>query len=207
MDHRQGGAGRALGPDPGNGRHDEGGNRLVTLTGSFLEEARERLLGGLVDRLVLGQQREEGALDEPDGIGAEMGFKLSRGDVEPGGNRPARRQDLVIGGNVDQVVLDAGAEGVQRVLAVGPERCGGQDDAGAAGVGDAGENPGELVGRRLVALVDEDHPSPLPKRSRERRNSSSSSLLTRDMFVAGITSASSEFRTIGCSPMISFLAT
>ena len=160
MDHRQGGAGRAFGPDPGNGRHDESGNGLVTLTCSFLEEAGERLLGGLVDRLVLGQQREEGALDEPDGVGAEMGFKLSGGDVEPGRDRPTRRQDLVIGGNVDQVVLDAGAEGVQRVFAVGPKRCGGQNNAGAAGVGDAGENPGEFLGRCLVALVDEDHPSP-----------------------------------------------
>ena len=163
VDHRQGGAGRTLGPDPGNGCHDESGNRLITLTCSFLEEAGERLLGGLVNRLVLGQQREEGALDEADGVGAEMGFKLSRGDVEPGGDRAARRQHLIIGGNVDQVVLDAGAESVQRVFAVGPKRCGGQDNAGAAGVSDAGENPGEFFGRRLVALVDEDNPSPFPE--------------------------------------------
>jgi hypothetical protein len=156
MDHRQGGVSRTLGPDPCNGRHDESGNGLVTLTRPFLEKAGECLLGGLVDRLVFGEQRQECALDEPDGVGAEMRLKFTSSDVEPGGNRASSREDLFIGGNVDQIVLDAGAEGVQWVLAVGSKRSGRQNNAGAAGVGDTGENTGEFLGGCLVPFVDEE---------------------------------------------------
>ena len=90
----------------------------------------------------------------------KMGLEFTSSDVEPGGNRASSRQDLVIGRNVDQVVLDAGAESLQRVFAVGSKRCSRQNNAGAAGVRDTGQNTGELLGRCLVALVDEDHPSP-----------------------------------------------
>jgi hypothetical protein len=163
VDHREGRFVGALGPDPGDSRHDKRRDGLIAFACAFPEEAGERLLGGLVDGLVLGEQRQERALNEPDGLSAEVSFKLASGDVEPGGNRAARRQNFVIGGNVDQIVLDTGAEGVQWVLAVGSERGGRQNDAGAAGTGDAGEDLRELVGCGLMALVDEDHTSPLPE--------------------------------------------
>src|SRR4051812_31683090 len=90
-----------------------------------------------------------------------MRLEFTGGDVKPGRNGSTGCQHLVIGRDVDQIVLDAGPKGFKRILTVSSERRCGEDEARTSRSCNALKDTGELLGSGLVPLVNQGNaPSP-----------------------------------------------